>query len=131
MNFALLAAAPLMIQIHVAAAIGALALGAVQLAAPKGRLPHRLMGWVWIGLMSATALSALFITELNGDAFSLIHGLIPITLIGLTAAMLAVRRKNIRSHRSGMMWMFFAALLIPGAMAMIPGRLMWSVLVGA
>jgi uncharacterized membrane protein len=32
-------------QIHAFAAIAAFALGVVQLAAPKGTLPHRTLGW--------------------------------------------------------------------------------------
>jgi uncharacterized membrane protein len=35
------------IQIHAFAAIAAFALGIVQLAAPKGTLPHRTIGWIW------------------------------------------------------------------------------------
>ena len=46
----LLNAAP-EIQVHAFAAMAAFALGAVQLAAPKGTLPHRTLGWVWVALM--------------------------------------------------------------------------------
>jgi uncharacterized membrane protein len=39
-----LLAAPLSTQVHAFAAMAAFALGAVQLAAPKGTLPHRTVG---------------------------------------------------------------------------------------
>src|SRR5882724_7038556 len=46
----LLNAAP-EVQVHAFAAITAFALGVVQLTAPKGTLPHRTLGWVWVVLM--------------------------------------------------------------------------------
>jgi uncharacterized membrane protein len=53
----LLNAAP-QIQVHAFAAMAAFALGAVQLVAPKGTLPHRTIGWIWAGLMMAVAASS-------------------------------------------------------------------------
>ncbi len=50
----LLTASPPIV-LHASAALAALALGAVQLAAPKGALPHRAAGWVWVALMAVTA----------------------------------------------------------------------------
>ena len=31
--------------------MSALLLGAIQFAAPKGTIPHRTVGWTWVGLM--------------------------------------------------------------------------------
>ena len=45
-----LLAAPLSTRVHAFAAMAAFALGAVQLAAPKGTLPHRTVGWLWVAL---------------------------------------------------------------------------------
>jgi hypothetical protein len=39
------------IQVHAFAAMAAFALGVVQLAAPKGTLPHRTVGWIWVVLV--------------------------------------------------------------------------------
>jgi uncharacterized membrane protein len=47
----LIEAAPV-VQVHALAAMGAFALGVVQLAAPKGTLPHRTIGWIWVVLMA-------------------------------------------------------------------------------
>ena len=41
----LLAAAPV-VQIHAFAAMSAFVLGVIQLAAPKGTLPHRTLGYI-------------------------------------------------------------------------------------
>jgi uncharacterized membrane protein len=53
----LLDAAPA-IPLHAFAAMAAFLLGVVQLAAPKGTLPHRTLGWAWISLMIAVAASS-------------------------------------------------------------------------
>jgi uncharacterized membrane protein len=36
------------IPLHALAAMAAFVLGVVQLAAPKGTLPHRTLGWIWV-----------------------------------------------------------------------------------
>ena len=46
----LLSASPA-IKLHAFAAMAAFALGVVQLSAPKGTLPHRAIGWLWVVLM--------------------------------------------------------------------------------
>ena len=46
----LLDAAPA-IPLHAFAAMTAFVLGIAQFAAPKGTLPHRTIGWIWVCLM--------------------------------------------------------------------------------
>ena len=58
---ALLGAAP-EIQVHAFAAIAAFALGLVQFSAPKGTLPHRTLGWMWVVLMLVISASSFLIT---------------------------------------------------------------------
>ncbi len=60
----LLNAAPA-IPLHAAAAIAAFALGLVQLLAPKGTLPHRTLGWIWVALMVVVAGSSFWIHEIR------------------------------------------------------------------
>ena len=50
----LLSASPA-IKLHAFAAMAAFALGVVQLSAPKGTLPHRAIGWLWVVLMLVTS----------------------------------------------------------------------------
>jgi len=65
MNLApLLDAAPAM-PLHALVAMGAFALGVVQFAAPKGTLPHRTLGWIWVGLMAAVAVSSFWIHQIR------------------------------------------------------------------
>ena len=50
--------APAAIQLHAGAAMTAFALGLVQLSAPKGTLPHRVIGSIWVLLMLDVGTSA-------------------------------------------------------------------------
>src|SRR6202158_3395647 len=60
----LLDAAP-PIPVHAFAAMAAFALGVVQLAAPKGTLPHRTLGWIWVGLMMTVAGSSFWVHQIR------------------------------------------------------------------
>lgn len=113
------------IQAHAGAAILALLTGAFLLLRRKGDGLHRSLGWFWVVTMAATAASSFFILEINKGSFSLIHGLSAYTLIALPLAVLAARRGDIRSHRSAMMTLFTAALIVAGLFTFLPGRLMW------
>src|SRR5437762_5644452 len=116
MNLAPVLAAPAVIQIHAFAALGAFALGALQLAAPKGTIPHRLFGWFWAGLMLAVVLSSFFIHTIRlWGPFSPIHLLSIFTLAMLPLAVWRARRHDVRRHRRAMTSLFLGALVIAGA----------------
>src|SRR5712691_2112810 len=104
MTLAPLLAAPAVIQLHAFAALGAFALGAVQLAAPKGTIPHRLFGWLWASLMLAVVVSSFFIHTIRlWGPFSLIHLLSLFTLAMLPLAVWSARQHNIVKHRWAML----------------------------
>ena len=65
MTLAPLLDAPPAIVLHAMAAMGAFALGIAQFAAPKGTIPHRTVGWIWVGLMLAVALSSFLIHQIR------------------------------------------------------------------
>src|SRR6202171_6372904 len=107
----LLSAAPA-IQLHAFAAMAAFALGLVQLAAPKGTLPHRSLGWIWVALMVAVSVSAFFIHEIR--LWGPIHLLAIFTLVMLPLAVLHARRHATQRHRNAMISIFLGALVIAG-----------------
>src|ERR1700687_3607323 len=79
----LLDAAPA-IPLHAFAAMTAFVLGVVQLAAPKGTLPHRTLGWIWVGVMMLVALSSFWIHQIRLiGPWSPIHLLSIFTLVTL------------------------------------------------
>jgi uncharacterized membrane protein len=120
----LLNASPV-IQVHAFAAIGAFALGALQLAAPKGTLPHRTVGWTWVVLMLAVAASSFWIHEIRlVGPFSPIHLLSILTLVTVPLAVLAARRHRVVTHRKAMTSISLGALVVAGLFTFMPGRIM-------
>jgi uncharacterized membrane protein len=126
----LLDAAP-EIPVHAFAAMAAFALGIVQFAAPKGTLPHRTVGWIWVGLMAIVAVSSFWIHEIRLlGPWSPIH-LLSIMVLGLLpVAVVAARRHNVSRHRKTMIGIFTGGLLIAGLFTFLPGRIMHAVVFG-
>lgn len=126
----LLTAAPA-VQVHAFAAFAAFGLGAAQLAAPKGTVTHRVMGWLWVGLMGLIAGSSLLIHEIRlVGPWSPIHLLSLQVLATLPFAVLAGRRGDVERHRRYMRNMFLGALVVAGLFTLLPGRIMHQVLFG-
>jgi uncharacterized membrane protein len=126
----LLSSSPV-IQLHAFAAMGAFALGAVQLAAPKGTIPHRTLGWIWVVLMLTVAVSSFWIHDIRMfGPFSAIHLLSILTLVMLPLAVLAARRHRVGAHRKTMTSIFIGALVIAGFFTFMPGRIMYRVAFG-
>lgn len=119
-NFQLLFEQPTVLQIHVLAALAAAALGAVMMLSRKGARFHRTVGWVWVSLAGAVALSSLFIVGINGDYWSFIHILSALTLFSLPVAVLAARRHDVKKHRREMMGLFYGGFVIAGPSPSFP-----------
>ena len=108
--------------IHLAALLPAIAIGVIQLAAPKGTRPHKILGWIWVLLMLIAVLSSFWIMELRkGAGFSVIHLLSVWVLIAMSCAIWFIRRGNVRAHKR-----FMVGTLIgvagAGLGALMPGR---------
>jgi uncharacterized membrane protein len=125
------------IQIHAFAAMTAFVLGAVQLAAPKGTLPHRTIGWIWVVLMLTISVSAFFIHTIRlwgpllGVFWSPIHLLAIFTLATLPIAVWRAHRHDVFGHRNAMISLYCGALVIAGLFTFWPGRIMHAVLFGS
>lgn len=129
-DWALAAALPLKVQVHIAAALAALVIGAIILLQPKGSRFHKTLGWAWVAAMAVTAVSSLFITGINGDAWSFIHLLSGWTIISLPMAIYAIRNKKVQSHQRAMTGMFFGGLIVAGLLTFIPGRFFYAFFFG-
>jgi uncharacterized membrane protein len=126
----LLDAAPA-IPLHAFAAMGAFAIGLVQFAAPKGTLPHRTLGWIWVALMVLVAISSFWIHQIRlVGPFSLIHLLSIFTLVMLPLAAWKAHSHQVGAHRRIMISIFLGALVIAGLFTLVPGRLMHKVVFG-
>ncbi|MEM7068313.1 MAG: DUF2306 domain-containing protein [Pseudomonadota bacterium] len=112
-------------QLHIVAAVMAIVLGSVVLWRQKGTPTHKTMGRIWVGLMVIVAVSSFFIHELKTwGRFSPIHLVSIGTLISLVWSITAIRRGNIRAHKSGMLGVFVGGLGIAGTLSFLPGRLL-------
>src|SRR6202795_187404 len=131
MTLAPLLAAPAVIQWHAFAALGAFVLGAVQLAAPKGTIPHRVFGWTWATLLFVVAVSSFFIHEIRlWGPWSPIHLLSVFTLIMLPLGLWAAHSHAVSRHRSTMIGLYLGALVIAGLFTLAPGRIMHRIVFG-
>ena len=120
------------IQAHAFAAMAALALGIVQLSAPKGTVPHRTIGWIWVALMLAVSVSSFFIHQLRVlGPWSPIHLLSILTLVALPLAVLAAHRHAVDRHRRAMISIFLGGLVVAGLLTFAPGRIMHAVAFGS
>ena len=120
------------VQLHAFAAMAAFGLGIVQLGAPKGTLPHRTLGWIWVALMLVISASSFLIHGIRlWGPWSPIHILSVFTPIMLVIGVLAARRHQVRSHNITMISIFAGALVLAGVFTLVPGRIMHSVLFGS
>ena len=120
------------IQAHAFAAMSAVALGIVQLSAPKGTLPHRTIGWIWVALMVVVGGSSFFIHGMRlFGLWSPIHLLSIFTLVALPLAVLAAHRHAVDRHRRAMISIFVGGLVVAGLLTFLPGRIMHAVAFGS
>ena len=126
----LLDAAPA-IPLHAFAAMTAFVLGVVQLAAPKGTLPHRMIGWIWVLLMASVAVSSFWIHQLRlVGPWSPIHLLSIFTLSMLPLALWRAHTHRVADHRRIMIGLFSGALVVAGLFTLLPGRIIHEVVFG-
>jgi uncharacterized membrane protein len=106
-------------------------LGIIQLAAPKGTVPHRTLGWIWAALMAVVGVTAFFIHEIRlWGPWSPIHLLAIFTLVMLPLGVWHARRHAVQHHRWTMIGLFAGALVIAGLFTFMPGRIMHAVTFG-
>lgn len=139
MNFEPLLASAWHIQVHAFAALAALVLGAVQFLAPKGTLPHRVLGPIWVALMALVVLTAAFIVRPREPGasffihFSFIHYIfIPLTTFGLVGGLVYILAggPQMKRHAGPFFGLFIGGLVIAGFFTFTPGRIMYDVLFG-
>jgi uncharacterized membrane protein len=134
MNFEPILNAGFAIQIHLVAALGALAAGAAIFASPKGTAAHKTLGWTYATFMAAAAISAIFIRRTHGipniAGFTPIHLFVILTAIGLPRALLLIRSGNVAGHKRAMISLYVGAIIIAGVLAFLPGRILNRALFG-
>jgi uncharacterized membrane protein len=117
-----------MIAVHLSTALAALALGVVMVLRAKGTPSHRLLGRLWVALMSVAALSSFWLTGLS-EGFSVIHLLSVWTLVAMALAIYFIRTGKVKSHKRFMVGTFLG-LAGAGTGALMPGRTLFALLAG-
>ncbi len=128
--------APLAVRIHVATVVPAFVIGTwLIFFSRKGQKIHRSLGYVYLTLMTITALTTLFIHRLMPDSpffgLSPVHLLIPVTLFAVVAALRGAWSHNIADHKRAMLILYVSGLLLAGGLTFLPGRIMHAVVFGS
>ncbi len=114
--------------LHLATVLPAFLIGSFMLLRRKGTPAHKMLGRIYLVLMITTATIALFMPARVGPTilghFGLIHLLCVLAIYAVPQAYLAVRRGDIKTHRIAMIKLYVGAILIAGAIALAPGRLL-------
>ena len=120
--------------LHLATVVPAFAIGLFQLLRRKGTRTHKLLGRVYMVLMMATGLITLLMPAQVGprflNHFGFIHIFSFMALLSVPFAYVAVRRGNIIAHRAAMISLYVGGILIAGAFAFSPGRMLHAWLFG-
>jgi uncharacterized membrane protein len=125
MRWSLLTSAPLAIQIHLLTVVPSFFLGAwLLLWSKKGTRLHRTVGFLYMALMSITAITSLFIQSIRPGHFTAVHLFIPLTLWGVGSSLWAIRKRNVEDHKRAMYGLYIGGLILAGAFTLYPGRLL-------
>jgi uncharacterized membrane protein len=120
------------ILLHVVCALAALAIGAIQLFSQKGTSQHKVLGYIWVGLMFIISISAFWIKELMPRSpvfgFSPIHLLSIWVIYQLFRGIYFARKSDIIRHARCMKYTYLGGLIVAGLLTLLPGRVLFKVL---
>ena len=125
------------IAVHITVSLTALVIGPIAILARLGQTKrpslHRAIGYGWVSMMVASAVSAVFIRDYglpNLWGYTPIHLLIPLTIASLANAFRALAMKEIEKHRKLMVRLYFGACVGAGIFTLLPSRylggIVWS-----
>ncbi|NKC00695.1 MAG: DUF2306 domain-containing protein [Pseudomonadales bacterium] len=119
---------------HLSSVLMAFPIGGWLLLNPKGTKSHRLLGKPYMALMFITGIASLLMPATLGPTllghFGFIHIFSLMVLYNVPMSIYAIRRGNVRAHKSNMVGLYVGGILIAGSFAFMPGRLMHQVLFG-
>lgn len=120
---------------HLATVVPAFFIGTFLLLRRKGTPLHKALGKIYLLLMIVTGIITLLLPAEVGprwiNHFGFIHFFSLLTLYSVPIAFLAARRGKIKIHRNNMIGLYVGGLLIAGAFAFTPGRMLHGWLFGA
>jgi len=105
---------PVILWVHLAMMVLALALTPVMLLRRRGDRPHRVLGTIWVAAMLISALDSFLIRASNDGRFSVIHLLSVWVMIQVPVVWWAARTHRVAMHRRSVRGMVTGALLVAG-----------------
>ena len=118
----------LLAYLHLSTILPAFVIATYLLINKKGSTLHKALGKAYMGLMLFTAIITLFMPAKVGSAFVGHFGFIHIfslsVFVSVPMAYLAARAGNMKLHIGNMIGLYVGGILIAGAFAFSPGRLM-------
>lgn len=123
------------ILVHVATVVPAAVIATYLIfVSRKGAPLHRALGYIYLSLMTITAVTTLWIHSLMPKGpffgFSPVHLLIPLVLFGVYGAFRAARAHDVPRHRRAMLGVYFGGILVAGGLTFLPGRIMHEIFFG-
>lgn len=116
--------------LHLATVVPAFFIATFLLIKRKGTPLHKMLGRVYMLLMLVTAVIVLFMPAHVGPKwlghFGFIHLFSLLTFNSVIRAYTAIRQGNIKAHRGHMVGLYIGGLLIAGAFAFSPGRMLYQ-----
>lgn len=131
MSLAPILAAGWAVQIHLVSVLAAFVIGTWMMVRPKGTMPHKALGRIYVALMLASAVSTFWIRGLGHGSFSFLHLLSIFVLLALPYAIVMARLGRMRAHRHTMIGVYVGGIWIAGLLTLLPGRLLHRAVFGS
>ena len=120
--------------VHFATIAPCFLIGVWLLLRPKGTAVHKLLGKVYMVLISFSSVVAAAMPAAFGprlwNHFGFIHLFCVLVFVSVPYALWAIRRGNVRGHANAMRGLFLGGVIIAGAFAFGPGRVLHGWLFG-
>jgi len=129
-RFYLLAEMPFMLQVHLALILFGMMLGGVLMIWRKGRTFHRVGGWIFVVVVAAGSIISAIPFLMGRSPLGWAHAGLIGPALWLPLGVIFAKRRDVARHRWMMGILYFGAMLIPGAIALLPGRVLWRVFIG-
>jgi len=118
----------LLAKLHLITILPAFLLGTFLLIRRKGTPNHRLLGKIYMVLMLITAVITLLMPAAVGprvfNHFGFIHLLSILVFYSVPTAYISIKNNDIQRHRSAMTGLYVGGILVAGALAFMPGRML-------
>ena len=123
-----------LVYLHLGTVFPAFLLGTYLMIRRKGTKQHKLLGKIYMVLMLFTAIVVMFMSAKVGPVFlnhfGFIHLLSFFVVFSVPLAYYSAKKGNIARHRAAMKGVYFGGVLIAGAFAFAPNRLLYNWIFG-